>query len=174
MAINYSLSARLSNPSDKNSEKRVYPIAQYQDLLDLKELAGHVAAHGSPFSKGTIMGILTDTVACIRENLLLGHKIQLGDMGAFFVTLSSEGAESADTFTPSLITGVNVRWAASDEFKSLLGEASFRQVATREIQALGRKNMREAVDEVLGTTPAEDGDADAGHYGTGEDGDVTD
>lgn len=166
MAINYSLSARLSNPSDKNSEKRVYPIAQYQDLLGLKELAGHVAAHGSPFSKGTIMGILTDTVVCIRENLLLGHKIQLGDMGAFFVTLSSEGADSAENFSPSMITGVNVRWAASDELKSLLGEASFRQVATREIQAQGRKDMRDAVAEVLGTN--------GGNSGTGDDDAVTD
>ena len=50
MAINYSLTARLSVPTDKSSEKRIYAIAQYNNLLTLKELSAHIAGHGSPFS----------------------------------------------------------------------------------------------------------------------------
>ena len=169
MAINYSLAARLSKPSDKNSEKKVYATAQSQDVIDLKDLAGHIATHGSPFSKGTIMGLLTDTMLCIRENLLEGKKVQLGDMGAFFVTLSCEGAASADSFSPSMIKDVNVRWSASDEFRTLLNEASFRQVATRQLQAQSRKEMRQTADEVV--SAAITGGDDNG--GEAESGDVT-
>lgn len=142
MAINYSLSARVANPSEQEIEKKIYATAQYNEVINLNDLAAHIASHGSPFSKGVILGILIDTVGCIRENLLLGNKVQLGDMGAFYITLSSEGIAKAEDFTASLIKGVNVRWSPSSEFKDLLNEASFRQVATRELQAESRKEMK--------------------------------
>ncbi len=177
MAINYSLTARLSKPNDKSSEKKVYATAQYQEVVDLKDLAAHIAGHGSPFSKGTIMGLLTDTMVCIRENLLKGNKVQLGDMGAFFITLSCEGAESSDSFNPSLIKGVNVRWAPSDEFRTLLNEANFRQVATRELQAQSRKDMRQAADEEVGNGGGNGGGGNSGGGNSGggnaDPGDVT-
>ena len=176
MAINYSLSARPSIPADKNSEKKIYAISQYNEIVELKDLASHLASHGSPFSKGTIMGLLTDTMTCIRENLLLGNKIQLGDMGSFYVTLSCVGADSTEEFNTSLIKGVNVRWAPSDELSALLNEASFRQVATREIQLQGRKDMREAADnEVKGGNSSSEsgGNAGGGNDDSGDPGDVT-
>ena len=172
MAINYSLAARLSKPNDKNSEKKVYAAAQYQELIGLDELSAHISSHGSPFSKGAIMGLLTDTVGCIRENLLKGNKVQLGDMGAFFVTLSCEGADSAEDFSSSLIKGVNVRWAASDEFRTLFNDASFRQVATRELQAQSRKEMRQAADEVVGGGSSTGGNG-GNNGGQADPGDVT-
>lgn len=173
MAINYSLTARLSVPTDKSSEKRIYAIAQYNNLLTLKELSAHIAGHGSPFSKGTIMGILTDAFACIRENLLMGNKIDLGDMGAFYVTISSEGCDSAEDFSASMIRGVNVRWSPSDDFKTLLNDASFQQVATRELQLKSRKEMRQTADEeVKNSTPAE-GDGNEGDGNNGNDGGIT-
>ena len=147
MAINYSLSARVANPSEQEIEKKIYATAQYNEVINLNDLAAHIASHGSPFSKGVILGILIDTVGCIRENLLLGNKVQLGDMGAFYITLSSEGIAKAEDFTASLIKGVNVRWSPSSEFKDLLNEASFRQVATRELQAIGRKEMKNQANE---------------------------
>ena len=147
MAINYSLSARVANPSEQEIEKKIYATAQYNEVINLNDLAAHIASHGSPFSKGVILGILIDTVGCIRENLLLGNKVLLGDMGAFYITLSSEGIAKAEDFTPSLIKGVNVRWSPSNEFKDLLNEASFRQVATRELQAIGRKEMKNQANE---------------------------
>lgn len=147
MAINYSLSARVANPSEQEIEKKIYATAQYNEVINLNDLAAHIASHGSPFSKGVILGILIDTVGCIRENLLLGNKVLLGDMGAFYITLSSEGIAKAEDFSPSLIKGVNVRWSPSNEFKDLLNEASFRQVATRELQAIGRKEMKNQANE---------------------------
>lgn len=166
MAINYSLSIRPITPGDPESEKAVYASAQYHDLLDLSDIAGHIAEHNSPFSKGVILGILTDMVTCLRENLLLGNKIQLGDLGAFYVTLNSEGAKSTEEFSTSLIKNVYVRWAASSELKSLLNDASFRQVATRELQAQSRKEMRDSIDETLGVV-TESGNGGGGNNGGG-------
>ena len=47
--INYSLGMRLSNPADKNSEKKVYAYAQVRETLTLNQLAKHISSHGSPY-----------------------------------------------------------------------------------------------------------------------------
>lgn len=159
MAINYSLSARVVNPTENASEKKIFAIAQYNNILSLRDLAAHIVAHGSPFSKGAILGILTDTVVCIRENLLLGNKVELGDMGAFYVTLSGNGADTAEDYSTSLIKSVNVRWKPSCEFKDLLNESQFRLVATRELQAESRKEMKNQVNESINNTDTDNGDS---------------
>ena len=42
------------------------------------------------------------TVDCMREQLLEGKKIRLGDLGDFSIVLSSKGAEDADKFTAQM------------------------------------------------------------------------
>ena len=42
------------------------------------------------------------TVDCMREQLLEGKKIRLGDLGDFSFLLSSKGAEDADKFTAQM------------------------------------------------------------------------
>ena len=135
------------NRSNSHYPGKWYAHVSVNETLNIDKLAEHMASHNCPFSKGTIMGILTDAFACIRENLLMGNKIDLGDMGAFYVTISSEGCDSAEDFSASMIRGVNVRWSPSDDFKTLLNDASFQQVATRELQLKSRKEMRQTADE---------------------------
>ena len=47
------------------------------------------------------------TVDCMREQLLEGKKIRLGDLGDFSILLTSKGAEDADKFTAQNITDKN-------------------------------------------------------------------
>ena len=75
------------------------------------------------------------TVDCMREQLLEGKKIRLGDLGDFFIVLSSKGAEDADKFTAQNITDVKVLWEPGSEFKNLLADAEFNLVASRSAQA---------------------------------------
>ena len=168
MPINYSLGARVSNPNEENSPMLVYANAQYQEVINMEKLAAHISSHGSPFSKGTVQGLLTDCVSCIRENLLAGNKVTLGDLGSFYITLSSKGAESTEKFTVGLITKANVRWTPSNEFQSLLNEAEFRYVPTREKQAEARKEERESVDTKIGGPAEEDDNTGGGSDGSGE------
>ena len=75
------------------------------------------------------------TVDCMREQLLEGKKIRLGDLGDFSILLSSKGAEDADKFTAQNITDVKVQWEPGAEFKNLLADAEFNLVASRSAQA---------------------------------------
>ena len=132
---------------------KVYANAQSTEVIDIQKLAKHIQVHGSPYTRDIIVGVLTKAVDCIREQLLEGKKVNLGEMGSFYCTISSEGVDSADEFNPSAhIKGVNVRWDRGHEFEDLLAEAEFNYVATREQQAKARKEEKAAINTELGVT----------------------
>ncbi len=145
--INYSLGVRLARPGKPEQGNKTFPTAQYNKLLSTSDLAEHMSSHSSKYNKGDIMAILCQSATCIREQLLLGNKVELGDLGAFSVTLTSEGAENADAFTSANISDVKVRWSPSPMFKNLINEATFQYVASRAAQAEARANEKAAVNE---------------------------
>ena len=136
--INYSIAILSCKPGTKKTEQtystKAYGAAQVHEVLDLDDFCKHIADHNSPFSKGTIKGILTDAVACLREQMLAGNSVQLGDMGNFHVELATEGAVTTDDFGVDNIKAVNVRWTPSKRFKNLRDEATFQLVPTRAAQ----------------------------------------
>lgn len=62
--------------------------------LDLEDLAAHMAGHNTPFSKGTIYGVLKDMVACIRELCLEGKTVQIPDLASFSVKIVTRAADT--------------------------------------------------------------------------------
>ena len=136
--INYSICIMSTKPGTKKAdiqETKAYGTAQVHEVLDMDDFCKHIADHNSPFSKGTVKGILTDAVACLREQLLAGNKVVLGDLGAFHVELATEGADTTDEFNAQKIKEVNVRWTPGLEFKNLRSVAEFNLVPSRKAQA---------------------------------------
>ena len=103
-------------------------------------------------------------VDCMREQLLEGKKIRLGDLGDFSVSLSSKGAETADKFSAQNITGVNVVWDCGQEFKNLIADAEFNLVASRSAQAAVLRAIKNGETTVDLTKP-EGTDPDGGGNG---------
>lgn len=64
--------------------------------LDLEALAEHMAGHNTPFSKGTIYGVLKDMVACIRELCLEGKSVQIPDLASFSVKILTRAADTEE------------------------------------------------------------------------------
>ena len=151
--IDYSLGLRLLTPGDPESKREVCAYAQARQVLNITALAKHIQTHGSPYTRDIIVGVLTKTVDCIRELLLDGNKVQLGEMGAFYVTLTSDGVEDATKFNPSdHITAVKVHWERSKAFADLLPEATFNLVTTRKVQTEDKKAAKEALNEAMGVS----------------------
>lgn len=133
--INFSLSMRAADPSKQDGQKRAYPNAQAAKVMQLDEFSTHIAKHGSPYHRSDINAVLTRSVDCLREMLLAGNKVALGDLGNFYVRLESKGAPSIAEFNASThITGVKVYWEPGPLFCDLINEAEFVNVATRRAQ----------------------------------------
>ena len=116
------------------TETKAYGTAQVHEILDLDAFCKHVADHNSPFSKGAIKGVLTDAVSCLREQMLAGNKVKLGDLGDFYPELQTEGAVTTDDFSVANIKAVNVCWLPSKSFKNLRQDAEFQLVPSRAAQ----------------------------------------
>ena len=145
------------------TEKQLaFAVAQYTGIMTIEKFAKHIATHGCVYSRADISAILYMAVDCMREQLLEGKKIRLGDLGDFSVSLQSKGAESADKFSAQNITGVNVNWECGSEFKNLLTDAEFNLVASRSAQAAVLKAIKAGETVVDLNNPEGDGGNDGG------------
>ena len=92
-----------------------YPVIE--ETIDLDSLAGHMANHNTPFSKGAIMGMLTDMVSCVKELLLEGKNVKIADLAIFSIGIKNRGgANSEEDFSTSAnIKGVKLRARATGE-----------------------------------------------------------
>ncbi len=136
----------------KTEKQNAFAISQYTDIMTIEKFAKHITSHGSVYSRADISAILYIAVDCMREMLLEGKKIRLGDLGDFSLLLTSKGAEDADKFTAQNITGVKVQWEPGQEFKNLRDDAEFNLVASRSAQAAVIKRLRR-VRPTLTSTP---------------------
>ena len=133
--------------------QNAFAVAQYTDVMTIEKFARHIASHGCVYSRADISAILYLAVDCMREQLLEGKKIRLGDLGDFSVSISSKGAETADKFSAQNITGVNVVWDCGQEFKNLIADAEFNLVASRSAQAAVLKAIKAGQTTVDLTSP---------------------
>lgn len=110
-----------------NNKKNVKAYGKYyakphiSETVDLDELADHMHGHNSPFSAGTIKGILIDAVTHIKELLLMGKNVKLANLAIFYISIKNKmGAEKADDFTVSKnIEGVRMKARATGDFRSV-------------------------------------------------------
>ena len=149
----------------KTEKQNAFAISQYTDVMTIEKFAKHITSHGSVYSRADISAILYMAVDCMREMLLEGKKIRLGDLGDFSLLLGSKGAETADKFTAQNITNVKVQWEPGQQFKNLLDDAEFNLVASRSAQAAVIKAIKEGktnVDLNIPVTPDGGGDGTTG------------
>lgn len=140
--INYSISLR-ANPNDKDAPKKAYANAQYSEIMTLDKFAEHISNHSSKYNRADIQAVLIQTVDCMREQLLAGQRIQMGDLGTFSVHVNSMGAESLETYNPAIhVENLDVRWKPGTRFLSLLDEATFNLVPTRKAAKLVVKALK--------------------------------
>ena len=131
MSINYSI-AMLGNPIDEDAPKKAYAKSQYTNILTLDKFAGHIASHGSKYNR-----------ADMREMLLEGKRIEMGDLGVFSISIQSRGAENLETFNPAIhIEQLNVNWTPGDRFRNLLEDAVFNLVPSRRAARILLKSIK--------------------------------
>ena len=150
----------------KTEKQNAFAISQYTDVMTIEKFAKHITSHGSVYSRADISAILYMAVDCMREMLLEGKKIRLGDLGDFSLLLGSKGAETADKFTAQNITQVKVQWEPGKEFKNLLDDAEFNLVASRSAQAAVLKAIKEGKTNVDLNLPIDPDGGDDGNGGS--------
>ena len=95
------LKFKLKRDNRIDSDNLIYARAYHDETITLEQLAQHMSDHNTPYSLGTIKGVLTDMVSCIRELLLESKKVKLDNLAIFSLGLKGTGAESVEKFSVS-------------------------------------------------------------------------
>ena len=69
-------------------------VVSYKQTMDLHDMAHHMAEHNTAFSEGLIVGVLTDFVKCVREMVLNGNTVKVGNLAIFKATVVLYDAQS--------------------------------------------------------------------------------
>ncbi|MGM9621266.1 MAG: HU family DNA-binding protein [Bacteroidaceae bacterium] len=175
--INYSVFL-LPNPQDSEAAPKAYAKAQVSDVMSFRAFVQHIADHGG-HKRGTVKGVLSDMCECLVEMLLEGKKVQLDELGDFWLSLTSTGAENCQKFTAANITGLNILFTPGADFENLIDRAEFNPVASRVAQVATLKAEKAGIGIVdiktaKGKKPTTDdttgGTDDSGNTGDGDGG----
>ena len=71
---------------------------QSNGTVSLSDLATHISDHNSKYNRADITAVSIMLVDCIKEYLLQGFKVELGELGQFYNRIKSVGASSASDF----------------------------------------------------------------------------
>ena len=96
--LKYKMVTRL-NPQNKSEQPKWYAKSVQDRTISFEDLVTHMSEHNSPYSRGVIHGVLTDMLDCVKELVLDGKSVRLGDLGLFSVGLKTTGAKSRDRWS---------------------------------------------------------------------------
>ena len=129
--IKYSLVMR-GKPGNPEAPKQVFASAQSAKKMSLEEVDKNIKQHGCAYSVGDFLAIANMLAQATADLLKDGYRVELDELGEFYVTLGCEGAESMDDFRPDEhIKEVRVHWTPSDAFKDLRQGATFEETLDR-------------------------------------------
>ena len=77
-----------------------------------------MAGHGSPYSRGTIQGVITDMVSCIRELALSGVATKLDNLAIFSLGIQTSHAAAGEFTVKDNVKRFKLRARATGEFSS--------------------------------------------------------
>lgn len=111
----------------KNAANKGYTYGRaVHELMEFDEFINHMAQHHCAFSEATIKGVLIEMQTCLRELLLEGKAVRMGDLGIFKIGLRTKpSAEAKDFNAHENIKGVRMnlflgkRFRAADLMKDL-------------------------------------------------------
>ena len=135
--LKYKLMTR-KNLYDPTAPAKWYAKAVQDRTVDFDGLVTHMSEHNSPYSRGVIRGVLTDMLDCVKELVLDGKSVRLGDLGLFSVGIKSKGATTAEEWTAtSHLKGVhlNVRNTKTWSNAELRNNCTFSELSTYSVGA---------------------------------------
>ena len=73
--------------------------------MSYQELCKHMSEHNSVYGEDVCLGVANKLQNCMLEQLLEGKKVQFGELGTFYLSMKSTGAEREEDFN----LGINIQ-----------------------------------------------------------------
>ena len=83
--------------------RKWYATAVTEREVDFEGFVSHISDHGSPYSRGTIHGVLMDALDHLQELILDGKSVRLSDLGLFSIGMTSKAEDTKEKVTAASV-----------------------------------------------------------------------
>jgi predicted histone-like DNA-binding protein len=126
MAIHYVVAER-GNPQRPEDPKKFYAQAKSDGDISLKELSKEISQRCTVNYADTL-AVLEALNQVLTINLDRNKIVRFGDFGSFQIAIGSEGAETKEKFTPSMIRSRKVVFRPGEDLKFMLKNLKFVKI----------------------------------------------
>ena len=99
---------RTPQTGENAGKKLWYATAVSDREMNFEDFVTHISEHNSPYSRGTIHGVLMDTLDCLKHLILDGKSVRFSDLGLFSIGMTSRGEVSKEKVTAASVLGVHL------------------------------------------------------------------
>ena len=109
---------------NKDAPKKWYPVLKSMGMIKEKDVAKRLADETTLNPKEAEMAV-AQLMKVVSNALLNGNTVQLGELGSFRLTASTESSDTKGEVTAAKIKKLNVRFTESADLKNSLKNAKF-------------------------------------------------
>jgi len=112
------------NPLQPDAPQKFYATAKSRSSINLRGISGkleEISTLSSIDTLATIEGLVT----IVPREIADGNIVRLNNLGSFYLTIRSEGVDTAEDVTVATIRGAEVRFRPGKVFSQLLNNLEF-------------------------------------------------
>ena len=173
---------RTPQTGENAGKKLWYATAVSDREMSFEDFVTHISEHNSPYSRGTIHGVLMDTLDCLKHLILDGKSVRFSDLGLFSIGMTSRGEVSKEKVTAASVLGVhlivrNTKTWSNAELKKLTKIVAYDDYTTGADDGGGTENTPGGGDTSQGaggdTSQGTGGETNKDNGGTSQGGGTT-
>ena len=131
--------------------------------MSYAELCKHMSEHNSVYGEDVCLGVANKLQNCMLEQLLEGKKVQFGELGVFYLSVKSTGANKEEDFNLGVnINGLFLCFAPSRTDVNNLSSKMLKKKAT----FMNVKDLVESKAKTSNSQSGSNGSTDSGNNGS--------
>ena len=112
-------------PRDLNAQPKFHASIKRNQNVGLDHMVDELRKISS-INKGDAVSILINLIDLVPKELLArGNTVTLGNLGTFWLSVSSQGFDNAEDVSPNAINKVKVHFKASNQLKDLMSNLTY-------------------------------------------------
>jgi predicted histone-like DNA-binding protein len=117
---------RRKNPQNWEDPGKLYATPVYDGKVAQNEITVDIV-NLSSLARGDVGNTINSLIDTVPKYLVMGKSVNLGELGTFRVSFTSEGVEDAKDFSVDKISGVRVVFIPSMELRRKLSNIRFEK-----------------------------------------------